>query len=138
MTAEFHSLGLAQPSPQPSSGMTSRNTRASLTSIKYFQTRKIIMISTHLGCWSLGGNLSCSAGLQEGGHLILLDVLCKILRGLPILVLSLYIRLGVHQDLGDLPEAGGGSAVERSLAVPVCQVDIGSLLDESLDDVDLG
>ena len=39
MTAELHSLGLAQPSPHPSSGMTSRNTRASLTSIKYFQTK---------------------------------------------------------------------------------------------------
>ena len=117
-----------------------------------FLIQKVKIFSTHLGSWSLGGNLSGSASLQEGRHLVLLYVLCKILRGLPILVLSLYIRLGVHQDLGDLPEAskifsdqtenyflltGSCSAVERGLTVPVGQINVRSLLDESLDDVDL-
>ena len=55
MTAEFHSLGLAQPSPQPSSGMTSRNTRASLTSIKYFQTKKQKYFPLTLAAGALAG-----------------------------------------------------------------------------------
>ena len=105
MTAEFHSLGLAQPSPHPSSGMTSRNTRASLTSIKYFQTKKTEIFSSHLGSWSLCGDLSGSASLQEGRHLVLLDVLRKILRGLSILILGFHISLGVNESLSDLSEA---------------------------------
>ena len=117
-------------------GITSRKTLCSLTSKKYLPINAEIFL-VYLRSRSLGGNFSRGTSLQEGRHLILLHILSNVLRGLPILVLGLYVDLCLHQNLGHLPEAGRGSAVEGSLAVPVGQVDVSSLFDESLDNVDL-
>ena len=117
-------------------GITSRKTLCSLTSKKFLPINAEIFL-VYLRSRSLGGNFSRGTSLQEGGHLILLHVLRNVLRGLPVLVLGLQVDLGLDQDLGDLPKPSGGSAMERSLAVPVGQVDVSSLLDESLDNVNL-
>ena len=62
-----------------------------LVHLKYFyQHLTYFCQQTHLGGRSLGRNLAGGTSLEEGSHLLLLDVVSNLLRCLPILILCLY------------------------------------------------